>query len=153
MYNFGDAANYGGMASKHLNTPIVGIVAAPDGKGYWLVGKDGGVFAFGSAHFYNSLPGHAHETGTVVGMAAIPGQGPAGVVGPTGPAGAPGLTGPTGPTGPAGPAGSAGGAEPAGTTGATGPTGATGVAGSAGATGPTGPPGATGAAGAVGPRG
>ena len=37
-----------------LAHPIVGMAATPDGKGYWLVGKDGGVFAFGDAHFYGS---------------------------------------------------------------------------------------------------
>ncbi len=34
--------------------PIVGIAATPDGDGYWLVGADGGVFAFGDAHFFGS---------------------------------------------------------------------------------------------------
>ena len=36
--------------------PIVGIAATADGKGYWLVGADGGVFGFGDATFYGSLP-------------------------------------------------------------------------------------------------
>ena len=36
--------------------PIVGIAATPDGGGYWLVSADGGVFSFGDAHFYGSLP-------------------------------------------------------------------------------------------------
>ncbi len=34
--------------------PIVGISATPDGGGYWLVGADGGVYAFGDAVFYGS---------------------------------------------------------------------------------------------------
>jgi hypothetical protein len=34
--------------------PIIGITATPDRKGYWLVGADGGVFAFGDAGFYGS---------------------------------------------------------------------------------------------------
>jgi hypothetical protein len=34
--------------------PIVGISATPDGKGYWLVGADGGVFSFGDAVFHGS---------------------------------------------------------------------------------------------------
>ena len=33
------------------------MVATPGGAGYLLVGSDGGVFAFGQAHFYGSLPG------------------------------------------------------------------------------------------------
>jgi ribosomal protein L24E len=40
------------------------MVAGPGGAGYLLVGSDGGVFAFGSAHFYGSLPrtrAHVHD--------------------------------------------------------------------------------------------
>ncbi len=33
------------------------MAAAPDGSGYWLVAADGGVFTFGDAGFYGSLPG------------------------------------------------------------------------------------------------
>lgn len=42
---------------------IVGIVATPSrwwgrgGKGYWLVGADGGVFPYGNAKFHGSIPG------------------------------------------------------------------------------------------------
>ncbi len=36
---------------------IVGIAATPDDKGYYEVGGDGGVFAFGDAHYHGSLPG------------------------------------------------------------------------------------------------
>ena len=41
-------------APGHLNKPIVGMAATPDGKGYWLVASDGGIFAFGDAAFYGS---------------------------------------------------------------------------------------------------
>jgi len=34
--------------------PIVGIASTPDGGGYWLLGADGGVFAFGNADFLGS---------------------------------------------------------------------------------------------------
>jgi len=37
--------------------PIVGIASSPAGDGYWLVGADGGVFAFGDAHFFGSAAG------------------------------------------------------------------------------------------------
>ena len=37
-----------------LNRPIVGMAATPDGRGYWLVAADGGVFTFGDATFYGS---------------------------------------------------------------------------------------------------
>ena len=38
----------------HLNKPIVGMAATPDGRGYWLVATDGGIFSFGDAPFYGS---------------------------------------------------------------------------------------------------
>ena len=37
--------------------PIAGIVPADTDGGYFLVGKDGGVFAFGNCPFLGSLPG------------------------------------------------------------------------------------------------
>ena len=40
----------------HPSKPISGIAVTPDGGGYWLVGADGGVFAFGNAAFHGSLP-------------------------------------------------------------------------------------------------
>lgn len=38
----------GGMGGKPLNAPICGIVTHSE-KGYWLLGQDGGIFAFGTA--------------------------------------------------------------------------------------------------------
>ena len=35
-------------ARMHLNQPIVGMAATPDGQGYWLVASDGGIFTFGT---------------------------------------------------------------------------------------------------------
>ena len=32
-----------------LNQPVVGMAATPDGKGYWEVASDGGIFSFGDA--------------------------------------------------------------------------------------------------------
>jgi hypothetical protein len=37
-----------------LNAPIVGMAATPDGKGYWEVASDGGVFTFGDAAFFGA---------------------------------------------------------------------------------------------------
>ncbi len=34
--------------------PIVGMAATPDGKGYWLVAADGGIFSYGDAVFFGS---------------------------------------------------------------------------------------------------
>jgi hypothetical protein len=53
----GGAIWYGDASGYHLNKPIVGIAASPDGLGYWLVAADGGVFAFGSASFFGSMGG------------------------------------------------------------------------------------------------
>jgi hypothetical protein len=53
----------------HLNQPIVGMAATPDGKGYWLVAADGGIFSFGDAAFYGSMGGKPLDE-PVVGMAA-----------------------------------------------------------------------------------
>ncbi|NNN16434.1 MAG: hypothetical protein HKL82_11350, partial [Acidimicrobiaceae bacterium] len=33
---------------------IVGMASTPDGKGYWLVASDGGIFTFGDAGYYGS---------------------------------------------------------------------------------------------------
>jgi len=54
-----------------LNRPVVGMAATPDGKGYWLVASDGGIFAFGDAAFYGST-GSLTLNRPVVGMAATP---------------------------------------------------------------------------------
>ena len=48
---------HGSTGSMVLNKPIVGMAATPDGGGYWLVASDGGVFSFGDAGFYGSVPG------------------------------------------------------------------------------------------------
>jgi hypothetical protein len=54
-----------------LDHPAVGVVAAPDGKGYWEVASDGGIFTFGDAAFEGSMGGQ-HLNEPVVGMAATP---------------------------------------------------------------------------------
>ncbi len=57
VFTYGDAQFYGSTGSIHLNQPIVGMAAAPDGNGYWFVAADGGVFNYGSAAFEGSLGG------------------------------------------------------------------------------------------------
>jgi hypothetical protein len=90
VFNFGSAAFHGstysygitGLGGSHpLNAPIVGMAATPNGKGYWLVAADGGVFDFGDASFYGStysygitgLGGSHPLNAPIVGMAATPG--------------------------------------------------------------------------------
>jgi hypothetical protein len=51
---FGDASDYGALTTT-LASAVTGMAATPDGKGYWLVGADGGVFAFGDAMYYGSV--------------------------------------------------------------------------------------------------
>jgi surface antigen len=69
--SFGDAGLYGSTDSTPLNAPLVGMAPTPSGNGYWLIGRDGGVFGFGNAHFYGST-GNLRLTQPVVGVAATP---------------------------------------------------------------------------------
>ena len=50
---------------------MVGIAATPDGKGYWEVASDGGIFSFGDASFAGSVGGQ-HLNAPVAGLAATP---------------------------------------------------------------------------------
>jgi hypothetical protein len=59
----------GSMGGKPLDKPIVGMAAAPDGSGYWLVASDGGIFAFGPP-FDGSMGGQALDE-PIVGMAGF----------------------------------------------------------------------------------
>ena len=47
------------------------MAATPDGKGYWLVAGDGGIFSFGDAQFHGSTGGTTLNQ-PVVGMASTP---------------------------------------------------------------------------------
>jgi hypothetical protein len=77
IFTFGDAPYYGSIPGlglnpagsgkpNSLNAPIVGMVPSPDGKGYFLVASDGGVFAFGDAKFEGSCPSIGGCSGSVV---------------------------------------------------------------------------------------
>ena len=55
----------------HPSHPIVGMAATPDGKGYWLVASDGGIFSYGDAAFFGST-GSIVLNKPIVGMAATP---------------------------------------------------------------------------------
>jgi hypothetical protein len=43
------------------------MASTPNGKGYWLVAADGGIFSFGDAAFYGST-GAVHLVSPIVGM-------------------------------------------------------------------------------------
>jgi hypothetical protein len=57
VYAEGTAQYVGGLGGVHINAPIVGIAAAAAGQGYILVATDGGTFAYGTQHFFGSVPG------------------------------------------------------------------------------------------------
>ena len=76
--HFGDAADYGDTISlvlsnrcKGFNGSPVGMAPTADGKGYWEVYSDGGVFAFGDAKFYGST-GAIHLARPIIGITASP---------------------------------------------------------------------------------
>jgi len=36
---------------------MVGMTRTADGQGYWMIGRDGGIFNYGDAGFYGSVGG------------------------------------------------------------------------------------------------
>ena len=77
IFTFGDAGFYGSIPGlgiapagtpgvRALSAPIVGMVPSADGGGYFMVGADGGVFAFGDARFAGSCPGIGGCAGAAV---------------------------------------------------------------------------------------
>ena len=50
---------YGSRGGSPLDKPVVGIAATPNGKGYWLVASDGGVFSYGDATYQGSMEGRS----------------------------------------------------------------------------------------------
>lgn len=61
---------------KFVAALMAGGTSTSDGKGDWVTGTDGGVFAFGDAVFYGSLPAaRIQATAPVVGMARTPDDG------------------------------------------------------------------------------
>ena len=77
VFSYGDTQFYGsipglglhpaGSGLAHsLNAPIVGMVPSNDDNGYFMVASDGGVFAFGDAHFAGSCPGIGGCSGAAV---------------------------------------------------------------------------------------
>jgi hypothetical protein len=49
--------------------PVVGITPTPDGRGYWEVASDGGVFSFGDGGYYGSMGGRPLDM-PIVGIGA-----------------------------------------------------------------------------------
>jgi hypothetical protein len=59
------------MAGSTLNAPIIAISATPSGHGYWLLGRDGGIFSFGDAAFHGSM-GAVRLNGPIIDLAPTP---------------------------------------------------------------------------------
>jgi len=78
VFAFGDAPFAGSIPAlgilpagypgggRDLAAPIVGMVPSATGGGYFMVGADGGVFAFGDAHFAGSCPSIGGCSGAAV---------------------------------------------------------------------------------------
>jgi hypothetical protein len=77
VFAYGDTQFYGSIPGlglhpagsglpNSLNAPIVGMVPSNDDSGYFMVASDGGVFAFGDAHFAGSCPGIGGCAGSAV---------------------------------------------------------------------------------------
>ena len=69
VYPVGGATNFGGPVSLAMAQPLVGAAGLPSGKGYWMVGGDGGIFTYGGARFYGSTGG-LKLNAPVIGMAS-----------------------------------------------------------------------------------
>jgi hypothetical protein len=54
-----------------LRSPLAGVAADPDGRGFWAFAGDGGVFAFGETKFYGSAA-RLHLREPIVAMDASP---------------------------------------------------------------------------------
>jgi hypothetical protein len=77
VFSYGDTQFYGSIPGlglhpagsgvpNSLNAPIVGMVPSHNDGGYFMVASDGGVFAFGDAHFAGSCPGIGGCSGSAV---------------------------------------------------------------------------------------
>ncbi len=72
VFSFGQLSSY---RAARPGSPVVGVASTPDGYGYWLALKGGGVRAAGDAHLYGSMAG-ARLNSPIVAIAATPdGQG------------------------------------------------------------------------------
>jgi hypothetical protein len=67
---FGDAHFHGDAAALRLSAPIVAMAVDPATGGYWLLGRDGGVFSY-DAPFFGSTGGE-HLNAPAVGLEATP---------------------------------------------------------------------------------
>jgi hypothetical protein len=69
---FGNTGYFGSLPALGVTPakPVIGVVHTAGTGGYWLIGSDGGIFAFGSAPFVGSLRGLGLNVTDIVG--AVP---------------------------------------------------------------------------------
>ena len=77
-----NAPFYGSAGNLVLNEPIDGMASTPNGHGYWMVGWDGAIFAYGNARFHGSTGGQPLNA-PMVGMAVDRATGGTGWSAPT----------------------------------------------------------------------
>jgi hypothetical protein len=72
VYAYDGAQFHGSLPNINVKpaAPIVGIAATSSGQGYWLVGADGGVFAFGDAVYHGPSVTYRKQWGIGVGNGA-----------------------------------------------------------------------------------
>ena len=56
VVGIGDTPTFGDPAGLALEGPVVSIASTATGNGYWLAAADGGVFAYGDAPWFGSIP-------------------------------------------------------------------------------------------------
>ena len=68
MFSFGKAPFLGSLPGDHISVDdIVGIATTADGRGYYVVGANGAVYAFGDATSYgSSAVGTASDVKSIV---------------------------------------------------------------------------------------
>lgn len=68
VFDFGNAAWFGSLASHPDPTPVDGIAPTASGSGYWLVTTGGNVSNFGDAHWYGSAAGRPAGSAPIAGL-------------------------------------------------------------------------------------
>jgi hypothetical protein len=82
VWGFGDAKTYFRTGAGFLSAPVVDHTLARKGRGGWMLGADGAVYAFGGSHFLGGANDRPNEG---VGIARAPsGEGYWVAVGPVG---------------------------------------------------------------------
>jgi len=73
IFTFGPGATfYGSTGAIHLDQPIIRHCAHAERRGLLADRADGGVFAFGTAPFYGSLPGSGVVVRNITAVAGAP---------------------------------------------------------------------------------